>query len=75
MNSNDKHAYLIIAHHQFDLLKMLCQLIDHPSHDIFIHIDSKAEFKPEFLENATKYSPVIFTSRTNVVWGGYSQIN
>ena len=70
-----KHAYLIIAHNQFELLKMLCQLLDHPAHDIFIHIDSKASFDTELLKNATVHSPVIFTQRTNVMWGSYSMIN
>ncbi len=72
----NKHAYLIIAHHQFELLEMLCKMIDHPNHDIFIHIDKKAKgFDNNKFENITQYSKVFFTKRTDVIWGDYSQIN
>ena len=76
MSASAKHAYLIMAHHQFELLKMLCKLLDHPQHDIFIHIDSKAQdFCPQDFAGITKHSPIIFTRRTDISWGGYSQIH
>ena len=71
-----KHAYLIMAHNQFDLLKRLIQAIDNVNNDIYIHIDSKADFN-EFgsLGSVCRYSCVFFTKeRINVVWGHYSQI-
>ena len=36
-----KHAYLIIAHHEFDILNKLIQAIDDERNDIFIHFDKK----------------------------------
>lgn len=36
-----KHAYLIIAHNQFALLKELLKSIDDERNDIYIHIDKK----------------------------------
>ena len=33
-----KHAFLIMAHNQFDLLEMLIKLLDDPRNDIYLHI-------------------------------------
>lgn len=71
----DRQAYLIIAHHQFELLALLCQMLDHPQHDIYIHVDKKAQnFQPERLAGAVKLSRLYFVERGQVSWGGYSQI-
>lgn len=70
-----KHAYLLIAYHQFDLLKKLIGLLDDPHHDIFVHIDAKTqEFHPEDFNGIVKYSKLYFTDRTSVSWGGWSMI-
>ena len=37
-----KHAYLVMAHHQFPLLQTTLRLLDDPRNDFFIHIDKKA---------------------------------
>lgn len=36
-----KHAYLIIAHHEFDILNKLIQAIDDERNDIFIILTRK----------------------------------
>lgn len=36
-----KHAYMIIAHNEFDLLEILVRLLDDPRNDIYVHIDAK----------------------------------
>lgn len=70
-----KHAYMIVAHNQFCLLKKLCLLLDDPRHDFFIHIDVKAkDFDPEVLTSAVKYSNVTFVDRTSISWGGMSMV-
>ena len=38
---NEKHAYLIIAHTQFELLDVLLELLDYAENDIYLHIDKK----------------------------------
>ena len=72
----DKHAYLIIAHKADYVFKRLIELIDDPRNDIYIHMDVKNQ---NYNENDTcalvHYSQVYHTKRTNVTWGGYSQIN
>ena len=71
----DKHAYLIIAHHQFNLLEMLVKLLDYEKNDIYIHIDKKVQnFDFSYFQSLTKYSKVYFTERICNTWGGYSGI-
>ena len=41
-----RHAYLIIAHAQWDQLERLLRLLDHPDNDLYIHIDRKARDCP-----------------------------
>lgn len=40
-----RHAYLILAHNQIDLLNKLITLLDHPRNDIYVHIDSNSDIK------------------------------
>lgn len=70
-----RHAHMIIAHNQFDLLERLITCLDNPNNDIYIHIDSKVKsFDFARFLQLTKYSTVEFTERVSVSWGGYSQI-
>ena len=34
-----KHAYLILAHHEFGLLQTLIDCLDDVRNDIYVHID------------------------------------
>ena len=38
-----KHAYLIIAHNEFEVLKRLISALDHEANDIYVHIDAKVK--------------------------------
>jgi core-2/I-Branching enzyme len=70
-----KHAYLIMAHHQFELLTLLVSLLDDERNDIYIHIDSRSKsFLPETIVAAAKKSQIYFTRRIEVNWGSSSQI-
>ena len=70
-----RHAYLITAHHQFEILEKLLLLLDDPRNDIYIHIDGKVKnFDFDHFTHILKYSPVVFVPRISVFWGGYSQI-
>lgn len=71
-----KHAYLIMAHTQPELLKILVKLLDNERNDLYIHIDSRAKDYPlEELADEVKHAGCIFTKRSEVIWGTYSQIN
>jgi len=71
-----KHAYLIMAHHEFSLLKKLILLLDDPKNDLYLHVDKKAKlFTQNDFNNITRYSELKLIRRNDVTWGGYSQIN
>lgn len=70
-----RHAYLITAHHQFEILEKLLILLDDPRNDIYIHIDDKVkDFDSDRFAGILKCSSVFFVPRIPVFWGGYSQI-
>lgn len=69
------HAYMIIAHNQFEILKRLICALDDPRHDLYIHIDAKVHnFDFAAYKNLAKYSKVVFTDRVSITWGEFSQI-
>ena len=71
-----KHAYLIIAHNQFELLKKLILSLDHKDNDIYLHIDKKAtDFERSTFDGLLSHSKlIILENRLDVKWGDYSQI-
>ena len=69
-----KHAYLIMAHNNFEQLNKLLQLLDYEENDIYVHIDKKSKLDKEYLLKHIKKSNVIFTDRVKVTWGSFSQI-
>ena len=54
----EKHAFLIIAHTDWSLLKTLVSLLDYELNDIYIHIDAKVP---------AKAIPDIICSKSNLV--------
>jgi hypothetical protein len=70
-----KHAYLVLAHNNFQILEKLIRLLDDPRNDIYIHINKKVRnFNPDTFLSIPKKSRLIFIERMNVDWGAYSQI-
>ena len=68
-----RHAYLIMAHSDFYLLKRLIQAIDNPDGDIFLHLDASKKYLSkdiEELNQSVKYSRLNVFSKIPVVWGG-----
>lgn len=75
VQSQGRHAYLIICHNNFKILQMLLSAIDDDRNDIYIHVDKKTEDVPfEDIRAAVCHSPLTFIERMSVNWGGYSQI-
>lgn len=67
-----KHAYLILAHHQFALLELLVRVLDHAGNGIFIHVDKKvAELPLLQAQNAELY---VLDERIDVRWGDLSVV-
>lgn len=70
-----KHAYLIMAHNNFEQLKLELKLLDDVRNDIYIHIDKKAKnVNLEDIKSCVHNSNVFFSKRYNVKWAGYSGI-
>lgn len=70
-----KHAYLIMAHHRFDILKEILKDLDDERNDIFLHIDIKAKsFDENEIKCVVKKANLILVGRMDIHWGGYSQI-
>lgn len=70
-----KHAYMIMAHNDFDMLYEILRELDYERNDIFLHIDKKAQKVPfEHLCSAVKKAKLVIIPRKNVNWGGYTQI-
>lgn len=70
----NKHAYLILAHTNFNQLRKLIETLDDERNDIFVHVDKKATgFNPEDFSNVCKKSRLVFLpERIKVNWGGVS---
>lgn len=71
----DKHAYLIMAHNEFDILEKQLILLDDYRNDIYIHIDKKVKgFDFDYYKTLMKKSNLFYVERIDVRWGDFSQI-
>lgn len=69
-----KHAYLIMAHTDFALLKTLITMLDDVRNDIYLHVDKKAKDFAPAMFSTSKAKLHILEKRLDVRWGHYSQI-
>ena len=67
-----KHAFLILAHTEFEVLKLLVSCLDDPRNDIFIHFDRKVPALPEI--RTEKAGLTILENRIDVSWGAPSMM-
>lgn len=68
-----RHAYLIIAHHEFEILDMLIKALDDSRNDIYIHFDKKVDLLPQL--KTANANLIVLQDRLDVRWGHISQIN
>lgn len=70
------HAFMIIAHNQFELLEKLISALDDPRNDIFVHIDARVKnFNFNYFKGVVKHSRLVFTDeRLSLAWGDYSLV-
>ena len=72
----NKHAYLIIAHNNWNILKKLLLLLDDDKNDIFLHIDLKADdFPREEIENCVNKSKIYIWKEKRLFWADYSLVD
>ena len=67
-----RHAWLIIAHNEFEVLHRLISMLDAPESDFYIHFDKKISVLPKIKVN--KGHLTILSKRMDVNWGTVSQI-
>ena len=67
-----RHAWLIIAHNEFEILQRLVSALDAPENDFYIHFDKKVRTIPVI--HVGKGRLFILPVRYDVRWGDYSQI-
>lgn len=69
-----KHAFLVIAHNEYELLKSLISLLDHQDNDIYIHIDKKVSgWNFAELMKCAKKSHIEIYQEISVSWGDTTQ--
>ncbi|WP_196805730.1 glycosyltransferase [Butyrivibrio sp. WCD2001] len=67
---SDKHAYLIMAHNDFESLQYLFKAIDDIRNDIYLHIDKKTSYVDyNEIRSWVSESQLFFTPRIDVRWG------
>lgn len=70
-----KHAFLIIAHNEFDLLEEQIKLLDHQNNYLFIHIDKKVNnYDLKRLYQCVHKSYLDVCQEISVLWGDSSQM-
>ena len=71
-----KHAYLIIAHNEPDVLKTLLLMLDDERNDIYLHMDAcSVELSNQFRDFRLKKGKlIILKNRIAVHWGDISQV-
>lgn len=71
-----KHAYLIMAHNEFEILERLLYLLDDKRNDIYLHIDKKSKVSAKWLKGIRmKAGRLFLIPRKRVLWGSYRQID
>lgn len=71
----NKHAYLIMAHNEFDILEKQLILLDDYRNDIYIHIDKKVkDFNFDYYKDIVKKSKLYYVKRVDARWGDFSLV-
>lgn len=70
--SPSKHAYLILAHNEPELLQLLLERLDDPRNDIYVHLDQKWANPPKLV---TKQAGLmLLANRIDVRWADVSML-
>lgn len=69
-----RHAYMIVAHDQEELLQILIRALDSIENDIFVHIDKDSSINMDKIKCITTQSKLYIIPRQKVSWGGYSLV-
>lgn len=71
-----KHAFVILAHHNFWTLERSLRLLDDSRNRIYVHVDAKAtDFEEACLHGVLREATLHLVPRIPVHWAGRSQID
>lgn len=70
-----RHAFLIIAHNNFEILKYQLRILDGENSAFFIHIDKRANVSREKLASVVKKADITFIPSKKIIWGQFSQVD
>ncbi|MCR4789093.1 MAG: beta-1,6-N-acetylglucosaminyltransferase [Lachnospiraceae bacterium] len=68
-----KHAYMIMAHNQKELLGVLLELLDCENNDLYIHIDAKSDMDTDDLKSFVKKAGIHVYKEFKIYWADISQ--
>ena len=76
MKSDKRHAFLIIAHNEPEVLALLLQSLDHPRVALFVHVDKRAPAVAQKVEETTlRFATLHRLQPAQAVhWGDLSQV-
>jgi len=69
-----KHAFLIMAHNNFEVLEKLLLCLDNSNIDFFLHIDKKSYYDASMIKKQLKYSSLFTLSPMKIYWADYTQV-
>lgn len=67
-----RHAFLILAHQDFEVLQYLISALDNSKNDLFLHFDQKVKILPKIMYRDAKL--YILEERIDVRWGDLSML-
>lgn len=71
-----KHAFLILAHNNFEVIKSLLHQLDDEDFDIYIHINARVKLFPKSeLENSVTKARLFFVERFPIGYCDYSMVD
>ena len=74
--SESRHAYLVLAHQNWNQLQQLLRLLDHPLNDIFLHIDSlQRGWVASAFQGAVQQGTLVLSSTRHPAWGSETLID
>ena len=68
-----KHAYMIMAHDQKELLKDLLELLDSDNNDIYLHIDAKSNMEIDDIPSFVKKAGIHVYKEFKIYWADVTQ--
>ena len=76
MKSDKRHAFLIIAHNEPEVLALLLQSLDHPRVALFVHVDKRAPAIAKQVDTTTmRFATLQRLEPTQAVyWGDVTQV-